>query len=58
MMEWRDINACPDHTKGVFGYWTQFDKWYFTTFESKDEPVRLGYTHWLDMKEPDDAPLR
>jgi len=56
-MEWRDINECPDHTKGVFGYWNQFDEFFFEVWSSKDQPLKVGYTHWLDIKEPNHAAL-
>ena len=51
-MEWRDIKTCPDHTKAVFGYLDQFGVWYYTTFPSNYEPLRLGYTHWLEIIPP------
>lgn len=51
-MEWRSIDQCPEYTKGVFGYMDQFDAWYYTTFPSRDLPISLGYTHWLEIIPP------
>jgi hypothetical protein len=49
---WKPISECPEDTKGVFGYWDQFDSWVFNIFGSKDQPEKYGYTHWLDMNPP------
>lgn len=43
---WKPIETAPDGP-AIYGYWTQFDTWYFARFERPDEPRKIGYTHWM-----------
>lgn len=52
-MEWKDIKEADPYEKAVFGYWDQFERFIFYTFDNPDLPLKCGYTHVLKIIAPE-----
>jgi hypothetical protein len=52
---WQPIEAAPME-RALFGYWTNSEKWYCHVFDSPEQPITYGYTHWRPMPEPPAIP--